>query len=285
MHATLGISSSGKPEAMLREIRTAFRLSRVGLHLCWGALTVVVIYPWIDTRLKRALKRRWSRQLLEMLGVRLKLGAGKAAPPPGLIVSNHISWLDIFVINALVPAAFVSKAEVRSWPLIGWLCAHTETIFLARGSRSAVLRCGAAMASRLRAGGHVAFFPEGTTSDGSRVLPFHPALFQSAIDAQAPVIPLALRYTDRNGNPSRAPAYDGDITLWQCLWAIARTSGLSADLRVLEPLAVAAFDRQTLAVRCREAISWHLGQRGFVNLPALSADIGETDIEGQVATQ
>ena len=279
-----GISSSAKPEAMLREIRAAFRLSRVGLHLCWGALTVVVVYPWSDTRLKRVLKKRWSRQLLEMLGVRLKLGAGRAAPPPGLIVSNHISWLDIFVINALVPAAFVSKAEVRGWPLIGWLCRHTETIFLARGSRAAAQRTRETISEQLRAGAHVAVFPEGTTTGGERVLPFHAALFQSAIDAQAPVIPLAMRYTDRNGNPSRAPVYDGDITLWQCLWAIARTSGLSAELRVLEPLAVAAIDRRILAARCHETISWHLGQRGFVNLPTLPADIGETDIEGRVAT-
>lgn len=245
------------------EARAAFRLARVGLHLFWGATTVAVAYPWIDARFRRALKRRWSRQLLEILGIRLKLGSGGTAVPPGLVVCNHISWLDIYVINALTPAAFVSKDDVKSWPLIGWLCAHTETIFLERGSRAAAQRTRAAMTGHLRAGVHVAVFPEGTTTGGDRVLPFHAALFQGAIDAQAPVIPLALRYTDRNGNPSRAPAYDGDITLWQCLRAIARTGGLTADLRVLESIDTASRRRRELAEHCHAAIAWHLGQHGF----------------------
>lgn len=268
------------------EVRAAFRLARVGLHLLWGAATVSVAYPWIDARFRRALKRRWSRQLLEALGIRLKLGAGGTAlPARGLVVCNHISWLDIYVINALTPAAFVSKDDVKSWPLIGWLCAHTETIFLERGSRAAAQRTRETMIGHLRAGVHVAVFPEGTTTGGDRVLPFHAALFQSAIDAKVPVLPLVLRYADRAGNPNRAPAYDGDITLWQCLRAIARADSLKADLRILEPLAVAAADRRVLAARCHEAISWHMGHHGFASHPTLPADNAEADIEGQVATQ
>ncbi|WP_284155257.1 lysophospholipid acyltransferase family protein [Sulfuricystis thermophila] len=157
---------------MLRELRTAFRITRVGLHLGWGAATVAVVYPWLDDRWRRALKRRWSRQLLEMLGV--KLGAGDTAPPPGLIVCNHISWLDIFVINAITPAAFVAKAEVKDWPLIGWLCARTETLFLERGSRTSARRTIEAMVVRLKRGIHVAVFPEGTTTAGEHVLRFMP---------------------------------------------------------------------------------------------------------------
>lgn len=201
------------------------------------------------------------------------------------MVCNHISWLDIYVINALAPAAFVAKDDVRDWPLIGWLCANTDTIFLERGSRAAAQRTRETMVDRLRAGIHVAVFPEGTTSGGDRVLPFHTALFQSAIDAGVPVVPLALRYADGDGNPCRAPAYDGDITLWQCLRAIASADSLKADLRILEPLTVAAAERRVLAARCHEAISWHLGHHGFANHPALPADNAEADIEGQVATQ
>jgi len=246
------------------EVRAAFRLARVGLHLLWGAATVAAVYPWIDARFRRALKRRWSRQLLETLGIRLKLGAGGTAPPAGLIVCNHISWLDIYVINALTPAAFVSKDDVKHWPLIGWLCAQTETIFLERGSRGAAQRTRETMIGQLQSAVHVAVFPEGTTTGGDRVLPFHAALFQSAIDAAAPVVPLALRYTDRAGNPSRAPAYDGDITLWQCLRAIARAEGLTADLRVLETIQTGNAGRRELSAHCRATIAWHLGQRGFM---------------------
>ncbi len=247
------------------EVRAAFRLVRVGLHLLWGAATVAVVYPWIAARFRRALKRRWSRQLLETLGIRLKLGAGRTAlPARGLVVCNHISWLDIYVINALTPAAFVSKDDVKSWPLIGWLCAHTETIFLERGSRAAAQRTRETMIGQLQSAVHVAVFPEGTTTGGDRVLPFHAALFQSAIDAAVPVVPLALRYTDHAGNPSRAPAYDGDVTLWQCLRAIARAEGLTADLRVLEAIMTQSAGRRELSAQCREAIAWHLGQRNFM---------------------
>lgn len=255
-------------------MRAAFRLARVGLHLLWGATTVAVVFPWIDARFRRALKRRWSRQLLETLGIRLKtgaagttaaVGAGKTAPsaslPPGLVVSNHISWLDIYVINALAPTAFVAKDEVKRWPLIGWLCAHTETIFLERGSRTAAQRTRETMIDKLRAGAHVAVFPEGTTSGGERVLPFHAALFQSAIDAGVPVVPLALRYADRQGNPSRAPVYDDDITLWQSLRTIVRAAGVIADLRVLAPLESRAAERRQLAARCHESITRHLSRQ------------------------
>ncbi|MBD3805161.1 MAG: 1-acyl-sn-glycerol-3-phosphate acyltransferase, partial [Thioclava sp.] len=248
--------------------------------------TVSVVYPWIDIRFRRALKRRWSRQLLEMLGIRLKLGAGRTAlPARGLVVCNHISWLDIYVINALTPAAFVSKDDVKSWPLIGWLCAHTETIFLDRGSRAAAQRTRETMIRYLRSDVHVAVFPEGTTTGGDRVLPFHAALLQSAIDAEVPVIPLALRYADRHGNPSRAPAYDGDITLWQCLRTIARTGGLTADLRVLETIDTASCHRRELSLHCREAIVWHLGQRNFLSQTDVSAEEDVANIEPQSFTR
>lgn len=265
---------------MFVEACAAFRLARVGLHLLWGAGTVATVYPWADLALRRALKQRWSRQLVSMLGMRLdagtahavspperaglgvggpKLGAGKTASvPSGLVVANHISWLDIYVINALAPAAFVSKDDVKSWPLIGWLCAKTETIFLERGSRTAAQRTRETMIASLQSGAHVAVFPEGTTTDGSQLLPFHAALFQSAIDAGAPVVPLALRYVDATGRPCRAPAYDGDVTLWQCLRAIARTEGLRARVAVLAPLDTHSCDRRHLAAHCHRAIAAQL---------------------------
>ncbi len=219
---------------------------------------MAAVFPWARPALRRALKRRWSRQLVGILG--LKVGAGGTAPiPSGLLVCNHISWLDIYVINALAPAAFVSKDDVKDWPLIGWLCQHTETIFIERGSRAAAQRTRETMVAQLAGGTHVALFPEGTTTDGSKVLPFHGALFQSAIDACVPVVPLALRYVDADGKPSRAPAYDGDITLLQCMHAIARTSGLSAQVRVLAPLDTANVDRRHLAAHSHRAIAWHLG--------------------------
>jgi len=255
----------------LREVRAAFRLARVGVHLGWGAATVALVYPWITPRWRRALKQRWSRQLLEILAVKHGMcgaPAGRGAQVAGLLVCNHISWLDIFIINALTPAAFVAKDEVKHWPLIGWLCMHTETIFLERGSRTAARKTLQTMAALLRDNVPVAFFPEGTTSHGERVLPFHAALFQAAIEAAAPVQPLALRYADRRGHPSLAPVYIGETTLWQSLCTIARADSVTAELRILPAFETRMALRAELARRSREAILLQLGHRQFVQCAA-----------------
>jgi len=239
------------------ELRAAFRLARVGLHLAWGMATVAFVYPFVTQRLRLALKQRWSWQLLETLGVRLYANRQRLT---GLVAANHISFLDIFVINAVMPAAFVSKDDVRHWPLIGWLCAHTGTLFLARGSRAAAAQARADIVERLRAGDLVAIFPEGTTSDGAQVLPFHGALFQSAIDAGRPVTPVLLRYTDTSGQRSRAPAYDGEVTMVQCLWAIARADGLTAHLEALPPQPADEVDRRHLAAHVHRLIASRLAR-------------------------
>lgn len=217
------------------QLRAVFRLLRVGMHLTWGLATVATVYPFLRRPARLWLKRRWSAQLVTMLGVRCRV-AGELPPGPRLLVANHVSWLDIFVINAIAPTAFVCKADVRDWPVIGWLCAKTETVFLPRGSRSAARQTAGLIASRLAEGWLVAVFPEGTTSDGRQVLPFHAALLQGALDAGQPIQPLALRYGTLDGCRSVAPAYYGDITLLQSLWRIARQPAIIASLSVLPGL-------------------------------------------------
>lgn len=231
----------------------AWRLARVGLHLGYGLTTAALVYPLIGRPSQLRLKQRWSRQLLGMLGVRLRTAE---ALPPGaaLLVANHVSWLDIYVINALAPAAFVCKADVRGWPFIGWLCERTETVFMPRNSRSAAKQAGESVALRLRQGWRVAVFPEGTTSDGSGLLPFHGALLQGAIEADCPVQPLALRYTDEGGKASTAAAYCGDTTLLQSLYRIAAAPSLHARLEVLPPIDSRGAERRALAGQAEAAI-------------------------------
>lgn len=231
----------------------AFRLARVGLHLAYGMATAALVYPLVGRPTQLRLKQRWSRQLLAMLGVRLQADAA-ALPAPALLVANHVSWLDIFVINAVAPAAFVCKAEVRGWPGIGWLCARTETLFMPRGSRSAAKQAGGIVAARLRAGWRVAVFPEGTTTDGGRLLPFRPALLQGAIDAGCAVQPLALRYVDGEGRASTLPAYCGDITLLASLRRIAAAPRLEARLDVLPALDGRGAERRALAAKAETSI-------------------------------
>ncbi|MDO8958517.1 MAG: lysophospholipid acyltransferase family protein [Rhodocyclaceae bacterium] len=232
------------------------RLTRLALHLLSGLATAASVYPWISPARRLMLKQRWSRQLLECLGVELQVSGTAAA---GLFVANHISFLDIYVINAVTPATFVAKEEVRRWPLIGWLATRTDTIFLERGSRSAVQHARAKLVEQLRTDRRVVVFPEGTTTRGDRVLPFHGALFQAAIDAGAPVTPLALRYTDSTGRRSEAPAYVDAITLWQALRAIVSADGLLAQIEVLPPIASHNSDRRHLAAHAHRAITHAVG--------------------------
>jgi 1-acyl-sn-glycerol-3-phosphate acyltransferase len=234
-------------------LRAWLRLLRTALHLLHGTLVVALLFPRIDETARLAHRSRWSRRLLGILGV--TPAPVLPASPRGLLVANHISFLDIFVINAAHPAAFVSKSEVRTWPVIGWISARTDTVFLERGLRSAAQRTRARVAAHLRAGKLVAIFPEGTTTEGDRVLPFHAALFQAAIDAGAPITPIALGYADRSGKPTNVPAYVGDMTLLQCLWRIARSEGLVARIEVLPALAADGQERRHLAARAHRLVA------------------------------
>lgn len=255
---------------MLTALRAGFRLTRLALHLLAGLSTVACVYPWVSSARRLWLKQRWSRQLLECLGVELQV-AGTAAA--GMLVANHISFLDIYVINAVAPAAFVAKDEVRRWPLIGWLATRTDTIFLDRGSRGAVQHARAKLVEQLRIDRRVAVFPEGTTTRGDRVLPFHGALFQAAIDAGAPVTPLALRYTGGDGRRSEVPAYVDAITLWQALRAIVSADGLVARIEVLPPMRTHITDSHPLADRRHLAAHAHRAIAHAVGAPKTPAPL------------
>ncbi len=178
-------------------LRLTRRLSLTILHILLGLALMASLYPRLAPTRQQRLKQWWSKRLVQALGVRL--ASHGDVQTAGLLVGNHISWLDIFVINALAPSAFVSKDDVRDWPVFGWLSARADTIFLERGSRRAAHRASEHIQDCLRQGQRIALFPEGTTSDGHTVLPFHSALLQAAIDSAQPVQALALRYLDAQG--------------------------------------------------------------------------------------
>ncbi|MFA6311137.1 MAG: lysophospholipid acyltransferase family protein [Sterolibacterium sp.] len=245
---------------MLKSLRCGGRLARVGVHLVWGWSLATALYPFLAQPSRRGLQRRWSRDLLDMLGLRLEI-SGPAAPArdddgaiQGLLVANHVSWLDVFVISSLAPATFVCKSEVRHWPLIGSLCANTGTVFLERGSKFAAQRTHQALAEKLRQGEQVALFPEGTTGEGRALMPFRAALLQSAIDAGSPVQPLAIRYLNGRGDRAEAANYCGETSFWQSLCSIAAAPALVASISILEPLATLSASRKDLAEKTHAAI-------------------------------
>lgn len=250
-------AGEARPGALLR----ATRWTRLGLHLLQGVLTIAAVYPLTGRDTHQALRRRWSLGLLRVLGMRLE-HRGEAVAPGSMLVANHVSWVDIFAINALAPSAFVSKAEVRAWPVIGWLAAKNDTIFLRRGSRGHARIINEETAALLDAGCNVAIFPEGTTTDGANLLHFHAALLQPAIACGHPVQPLALQYRTPDDRFSRAPAYDGELSLGECIANIIASPRTIARITVAEPIATAdGTDRRSLAARTRSEIASVIGAK------------------------
>ncbi len=239
----------------------ALRWWRLGLHLLRGAGIVALRFPWLALAEQRALRQGWCRQLLGVLGITLIQPQSQPQPATRaaqgeLLVANHISWLDIFVFNAYAQMDFVAKEEVQNWYFFGWLARKNGTLFLSRHSPLQAQALNAELSARLQTGQRVLVFPEGTTSAGQGVLPFHPALFQAAIDSACVVQPLALQYLDRQGERSRAPAYAGETTVWQSLCAIIAADGLQAKLQACPRLEPDAGQRQRrrLAHSARTAI-------------------------------
>ena len=238
------------------------RLTRVVLHLLRGLATCAMVFPFVDAAGRQMRVQRWSARLLNLCGVELDIVHHASAQPArrALVVANHVSWMDIFVINTLHPCRFVAKSDIRDWPVIGWLCARAGTIFIARGRLRDVRRIYQGLVESLQAGEHVAFFPEGTTAAQGQLLPFHANLFEAAIEAQVPVQPYALRYVDRQGRLHPAAEFIGDMGFVDSLLMVLRARGMKAQLLLLPSIPTSqASHRRELADAARLAIGGALG--------------------------
>ncbi len=234
------------------------RCLRLALHCVWIGLGAAIIYPRVGAKRRAGLKQRWSHQILKILSVRLDAQPTEA-PPGCLIVANHISWLDIFAIHALRPAAFIAKAEIRQWPFVGWLAERNDTVFLRRGSRGHARLVNAEIDALLNAGMDVAIFPEGTTTDGTHLLGFHAALLQPAVETGRPILPLAVSYHDAQGNLSLAPSFAGETTLMQCFSAILASRSLTVRLTPSPAIDTVGKARRELSQAAHDAIATRLG--------------------------
>jgi len=200
-----------------------------------------------------------------LMGIRVRV-EGAAARRPVLVVANHVSWADIFIVSGAVDGSFVAKSEVRAWPLLGWLAARQATLFVDRARRGSAGLQRDAVAERLRAGGSVILFAEGTSSDGRDVLPFKPALFAAAMATGMPVQPLTIIWETAGSEPvddrnRMNIAWVGDMTLPPHLWKLVKGGGATARLVFHEPVAPSDFaSRGDLARYCREMVASALPQ-------------------------
>lgn len=205
----------------MNTLRACWKLTRVAIHIAAGLGTVTLIFPRLNQAKKEERIQAWAHALLAKIAIDLVVFGKPPLQGPVLLAANHISWLDIVVMLAACPCRFVSKAEVGQWPVVGTLTRAAGTLFITRSSRRDALRVVHQMVEKLQADSNVALaiFPEGTTSNGLQVLPFHANLFQAAISANAPVQPVALRFEyTANNQPSLAPCYIDDDTLLGSVW-------------------------------------------------------------------
>lgn len=244
---------------MPRTLVAAWRLACVLVHGLHGLAIIVLCFAAYDTATRHARVGAWSAKLLRLMGVTLHVVGVSPRAGAKLVVANHVSWLDVAAIHAVMSnARFVSKADVRHWPLVGRLVAGAGTLFIERESKRDALRVVHQMAAALKAGDTVAVFPEGTTGEGHTLLPFHANLLQAAIATATPLQPVLLRWFDVEHRVSPVVEFVGDTTLAQSLWRIVCAQGLSVEVRVLPPLQSAHAERRALAARLRETLAAEL---------------------------
>ncbi|SDG27874.1 MULTISPECIES: 1-acyl-sn-glycerol-3-phosphate acyltransferase [unclassified Duganella] len=242
------------------KLSTIFRLVRVLLHVFKGMAICATVFPWIGPDQRNGHIRRWSTRLLALCNVKVRMAPGSAPVLPcSMVVANHVSWLDIFVVHSLYPSHFVAKAEIRSWPLAGWLAEKAGTVFIARGNRKDLRHIFKGLVSSLENGERVAFFPEGTTAAQGNLLPFHANLFEAAIDAKVPVQPFALTYQDASGGSHPSVDFIGETSFAESIVLILNGPPVTAQLAILPPLATDGAHRRDLAEASHKAVAHALG--------------------------
>lgn len=226
-----------------------------------GLVSVGLLYPFASQTRREWMNRVWSRALLRICGLSVCVSGQALMSGPVLFAANHVSWIDIFVMNAVRPTAFIAKSEIRRWPIVGWLVAGAGTVFIERGQRRAVGAVSLAMRERFDRGAAVGLYPEGTTSDGLGLLPLHAGLFEPARLAGAPIQPLALIYA-RQGDRRQFPAFVGEETLVSNVCRILGARGLTVQAHYMAPIAqggdmptASGPDRIAIAASVRDAIS------------------------------
>ena len=240
----------------MNSARAAWRALRVLGHVLSGLVEIVWRFPRLPQPQRDLRVQVWASRLVQLLGVELRVTGPVPVSGPLLLVANHISWLDIVVLHAAHHCRFVSKADVRGWPLVGTLATGAGTLYIQRESRRDALRVVHHMAKALQDGDILAVFPEGTTGDGHGLLPFHANLIQAAIAAQAPVQPVSLRYVDSaTGAHSRAMSYVDDETLVGSLWRTLCAAQVRAEVVFGAPQTAQGRDRRAWAHDLRDAVS------------------------------
>ncbi len=256
--------------AVSAHLRRTYRLPRLALHVAWGMLLAATVSRWPEPAPWDRTISIWSAKLLRILGVHLTVIPTAQAIHGGLLVANHISWLDIYVIQAAQRVHFVSKAEVRRWPVVGWLAWKIGTLFIERRKKSDTARINREIRAILEQGGWVAVFPEGTSSDGRQIRRFQPSLLQPAVDLGLPVVPAAISYSRPDGSHCDAVNYIDRMSFGESLWNILGEAEIHATLEF--GASQTHTDRRGLALAAQTEVIRLLGVAVTDKPPVWAAD-------------
>ena len=247
----------------MKVLTASWLLLRGGAHLLGGWWTIRTRFARLSQAEREAEIQRWAAGFLRVWRIDLQVRGTPPAAGPLMLVANHISWLDILVLHAAGYCRFVAKSDIKQWPLIGMMATEAGTLYIERESRRDALRVVHHIRDALLRGEVVGVFPEGTTSDGQTLLPFHANLIQAAISAQAPVLPVALEFIDtRSGAISTAPMYVGDQTLGESVWRTLTTPGIRAVVSYGAAQPPDGCERREWAAALRDSVA---GLRGGAN--------------------
>ncbi len=244
---------------MLKKIMMGLRGLGLVAHIGLGWAIVTLLFPFLTSNGRGHCVRWWSRRVLHLCRVQLRLPEKIKHNDTTMIVANHISWLDIFVLNSLHPCQFVAKQEIRQWPIFGWISYQVGTVYISRGKRTDLRRIFGDVVVRLQNGKRVAFFPEGSTSLQGELLPFHANLFEAAIDAKAYVQPYGLRYLTAQGNYHPAVEYVGETSFKQSFFNILRAETVHVELLAAPLIRSEGMPRRDLARQVQQAVAGALG--------------------------
>lgn len=246
----------------MRQARAIWRLLWALSHIAGGMWTIVFRFPKLAQHEREARVHAWAQAMLRGVGITLVRQGRPVAEGPALLVANHLSWLDIVVMHASRYCRFVSKSDIKHWPLVGTLASGAGTLYIERESRRDAHRVVHHMVERLQLGEVLAVFPEGTTGDGITMKPFHANLLQAAISADAPVQPVALRFVDAGtGQTSFAPRYIDDDSIFVSIWQTLCVGELRAEVVFGEAQRGSGRDRRVWAADLQKEVERLRGAR------------------------
>lgn len=243
----------------------AYRIIRLALHILIGLATVSLIFPLIGATQKLKLIQWWHQSLLAILNITLMCyGAPSHALRHTLVLANHVSWLDIHALNSVLSLQFIAKADIRAWPIFGYLAKSAHVLFVDRTKRKDATRVIHIAAERLNEGSNLCLFPEGTTTDGTHVLPFKSSLVEAAMLANATILPVAIFYPKPDGSVNTDMAYAGETTMKQSLQRILQQQNSLIELHFLTPIATETLQddvqhRREVTLKAEHEIKQKLG--------------------------